>query len=377
MTHLSHKDVEDILQISGLANECITENLFPAVMFEKMSGIFDSRSAVFYSMGDDLKNNALWGGFGYNLDPHYVKQYQDYYNRFDPCFAGLTRKVQSKQPPIASTIEAIDNEHSYINTEYYQDFLRPQGIHSSIIFGVGDQQGTLGLFGFQRSKNKEHYSAADYLKARLFASQIASSLRLRQLNLDRVRSSSVIRRLMSHASIDHYLVMDQDFRLIDSAGDVAKFLGFQHNKIISTEDNMFSLKKYLPDQVQNYIKQLNSDKGHINGGSDSINVFDNKINRTIIRVDLLDVDVQRLLILLIFFNEDSSIICEARLKDFALTRRECEIVHQVSRGLTTMQIAEYLHISTKTVEHHLSHIYKKTGTHSRTALIRRLSNYGV
>ena len=69
----------------------------------------------------------------------------------------------------------------------------------------------------------------------------------------------------------------------------------------------------------------------------------------------------------------SELVSDARLEEFAITPREREIVRHVSRGLTSMQIADRLEISEKTVGQHLDHLYRKTGTHNRTALIYRLS----
>ncbi len=374
MTHLSNKNIEEILNISGLVGECATERRFPNILFDRVSALFNSSSAVFYSMGDDLNNNPLRSGHGYNLDPVYISRYQDYYNRFDPCFNGLINLANSRRPLIISTNEAIDNEYDYINTEYYQDFLRPQNLHSSIIFGVGDQQGMLGLFGFQRPKSTSYYTTEDYLKARLFSSQIATGLRLGQVINNWSRSRSIIRNLMEQASIEHYLVLDEDFRCIDFAGNAGNQLGINQNNTAPIERNNTSVKTYLSEEIQDYIKYLLKKDDGVHGGFDHINIFTGMNPDSRIRVDLLDADVQRPLIILIFLNEDSNLVSEARLNDFTLTQRERETVHQVSRGLTSAQIAEKLSISIKTVEHHLSHIYKKTDTHNRTALIRLLSN---
>ena len=67
------------------------------------------------------------------------------------------------------------------------------------------------------------------------------------------------------------------------------------------------------------------------------------------------------------------LVSKAKLDEFGITPREREIVAEVSRGLTTAQIADRLDISEKTVQQHLDHLYRKTGTHNRTALIYRLS----
>jgi DNA-binding NarL/FixJ family response regulator len=52
----------------------------------------------------------------------------------------------------------------------------------------------------------------------------------------------------------------------------------------------------------------------------------------------------------------------------ALTSQELQIVLAVARGLTVRQTARELCISPKTVEHHLSHIYRKLGVDSKGQL---------
>lgn len=52
-----------------------------------------------------------------------------------------------------------------------------------------------------------------------------------------------------------------------------------------------------------------------------------------------------------------------------LTKREMEVLSLLAQGCNTPQIARTLHISRKTVEHHLSHIYAKLGVTSRIAAV--------
>jgi DNA-binding NarL/FixJ family response regulator len=50
------------------------------------------------------------------------------------------------------------------------------------------------------------------------------------------------------------------------------------------------------------------------------------------------------------------------------TRRESEIIAKIMLGLTNQQIAESLGISSRTVKHHLTNIFRKLGIASRTQL---------
>ncbi|WP_199845793.1 response regulator transcription factor, partial [Streptomyces europaeiscabiei] len=51
-----------------------------------------------------------------------------------------------------------------------------------------------------------------------------------------------------------------------------------------------------------------------------------------------------------------------------LTARELEIAELVAQGLTSQAVADRLYVSRRTVETHVSRIFRKTGVSSRTAL---------
>ncbi|CAN5881191.1 hypothetical protein BH18ACT11_BH18ACT11_10810 [soil metagenome] len=53
-----------------------------------------------------------------------------------------------------------------------------------------------------------------------------------------------------------------------------------------------------------------------------------------------------------------------------LTARETEVLRLVASGLTNAEVAEKLFLSSRTVDWHLSSIYRKLGSHSRTEATR-------
>jgi len=49
----------------------------------------------------------------------------------------------------------------------------------------------------------------------------------------------------------------------------------------------------------------------------------------------------------------------------SLSERQSEVAHLVAQGMTNREIADDLVVSARTVQHHLSSIYDKTGRRTR------------
>ncbi len=65
----------------------------------------------------------------------------------------------------------------------------------------------------------------------------------------------------------------------------------------------------------------------------------------------------------------SSALATPRAKasvEFSLTMRECEVLEEVTKGLTNKQIAAELGISYETVKEHMQHVLRKIGVTDRT-----------
>jgi DNA-binding NarL/FixJ family response regulator len=60
-----------------------------------------------------------------------------------------------------------------------------------------------------------------------------------------------------------------------------------------------------------------------------------------------------------------------------LSAREADVLRLVATGLTNAEVAEKLFLSSRTVDWHLSSIYRKLGLHSRTEASRFASEHGL
>jgi len=57
-------------------------------------------------------------------------------------------------------------------------------------------------------------------------------------------------------------------------------------------------------------------------------------------------------------------------QDLRLTRREKEVLHLLSHGLSNLQMAEAMVIAEGTLKRHVANLYQKLGVHNRVQAIR-------
>ena len=60
-----------------------------------------------------------------------------------------------------------------------------------------------------------------------------------------------------------------------------------------------------------------------------------------------------------------------------LSAREAEVLRLVATGLTNAEVAQKLFLSSRTVNWHLTSIYRKLGSHSRTEATRFAAEHGL
>jgi len=66
-----------------------------------------------------------------------------------------------------------------------------------------------------------------------------------------------------------------------------------------------------------------------------------------------------------------------RANPAGLTSREVQVLALLVRGHTNSELANRLHLSTKTVEHHISSILEKLEVHSRTEAVAAAFGLGI
>ncbi len=81
----------------------------------------------------------------------------------------------------------------------------------------------------------------------------------------------------------------------------------------------------------------------------------------------------------VIFRKYSNSVARKKQKEpeVKLTGREVEIVKLISEGLTSLQMAEKLFISPRTVETHRANLMKKTGVKNSIELVKKMEKIGL
>lgn len=220
MTALSDNQLSGVIRIGQLSQECLSESQFAEIMTHEMLQVFDSRSAVFLEFDHVDGLPILGDSISYGLDNKHSIRYREHYHQLDPCFQEFERRQTDGRLPVVSTSQVIERQSDFINTEYYQDFLRPTKVHESLIFGLGDNQKLNGLVGLHRHPGEEAYSIADRLMIQLVTPYLSTAILYRQREREIQRQNALRELVLQSSNVCGYLLLNEDYVCLDVGGSI-------------------------------------------------------------------------------------------------------------------------------------------------------------
>jgi DNA-binding CsgD family transcriptional regulator len=123
----------------------------------------DASSATAIAL--DLTRNRVSFGALYHIDPANLEAYARYYVRIDLWNVALS-ELPARRPYYS---QALVDEHTFSQSEFYNDFLRSQGIFHALGGFVLRSSSQVFLCGMQRDKSKAQFGSAEARRlARLF-----------------------------------------------------------------------------------------------------------------------------------------------------------------------------------------------------------------
>lgn len=371
MVSLPQQDIKNIASTGGAVLGCKNPASFQSTILHELHDVIGADSSVYYDIAGSLKNLKFKNGFSLGVPAEAPKLWHDHYRESDPFVNTAMDRIEKGLPATIVSNQVVKSR-DYTNTEFYCDFLNPQHIHHVMVVPIVEKRQPIALIGLHRPLSSKPFSAKDILKTDILAPYLLAAIQKIRMNMQLQKCNSTIDMLVSELPCQGIVVLDNDFVPVVIKGhiyDLIDDFGEQHNTTGS------SLSR-LPSEIYNCCKQWKALYR-----STPMNELQEKIDFRIHRnekvlkgyVRAVETDAQEIFFIVSLGEDEKDLVTSANLEKFKLSRREIDVVHLLSTGMTNQEIAQKLFISTRTVQNHLRSIFSKVGVHNRTSLISNLA----
>lgn len=358
------------------SDSLVDHKLFMNRMLTVISKIIDNDQSLFIFQDEDCSIKFILN----NIYRKYADAYLDYFYSIDPfrIVSGtpnkhrLTHGVNFKE--VVVNLQELISMPSFLSSEYYNDFYRPQNIHYELMSYLKSGDRLLGLFGFYRHKKSNRFSKVDIEWLKTMIPYISKSYEniLLHNKLDHDRNIFKIFEDQFHQGI---LFIENSMKLIYQ-NNKAKQLCEEFFKDRSNNNRASTIPPLLLEDCHALKQEFKIYSGHIPVLPKN-RIIEINSRRYTINSQFIEKEIRSGLkkFFIIRINEISTMISpdEDRIRNlFNLTKREMEIINHIFQGKKNFEIAETLFVSEVTIKNHIHNIFQKVQVKNRTSLIRKL-----
>jgi DNA-binding CsgD family transcriptional regulator len=378
MELLRSQDFKDILHIMTMISSSLDKDDFRQKLLDSFLRIFHMENCVFFLADENSKLSDLMGK---NIDEKYIRDFLNYYHRDDPfrliqgCFHG--NRIIS--------LENLVSYPSFLNTEYYNDFLRPQKIYYKTVIYLKSGTELLGIICLFRPKGFGNFLEKDVRMMKILTPYVCQTLKNIEV-FRKIQLENCIFKMVDQDSFSGLIILNDSMGPVYMnkwAKDFCKNLSgipIGDREPSNGEDGY----PFIPSLIMEDCYHLREQMKH-----NSFDIIPLPISRILklskcrkyslcSQIVTKEVNTAKRTFYMVKIDEltrQVTLNIGALERDFGLTKREIEILVNIFKGLKNAKIADELFISEITVKKHLQHIFEKIGVSSRTALIRKTIEY--
>ncbi|MEW6264333.1 MAG: LuxR C-terminal-related transcriptional regulator [Thermodesulfobacteriota bacterium] len=362
---LTAGDLKQVLEMGRTLLSCQKVDELRRTTLSLLETIFRSEQINFFLIEDDGRLD-FDGVVTRGIHDRYHRLFKVHYHPQDPFL--------KRFPPRASvlTMAEVIGRSDLRNSEYYNDFLRPQGIHHEMIICLKSGSRPTGVVAFFRPEHRPDFTRREKDKAGLLAPYLSSALE-KNLVVERFRrQEKIIQTVVGDLPGGGLTVLNENLEPIYQGGRRPQVWPGSDRPDKKGEAKRLSLPPELRraiEQMRNRTDPSSEERpAEMNlrldlGGPDE---------SATLRLRLVRDPDGPVLVFLTFDDQGGHPIPRHRLQSRGISRREAEVIDLIFNGCTNVEIARRLFISEYTVENHLRAIYRKTGVRNRTGLIHSL-----
>ncbi len=372
------RDFKDILSIMRVTSSCLDKDIFRQELLNSFLRIFHMENSIFFLADENSKLTDLMGK---NIDEKYTRDFANYYHRDDP-FRLIQGRFHGNK---IISLENLVSYASFLDTEYYNDFLRPQKIYYKTVIYLKSGTELLGIIGLFRPKGFGNFSEKDIRMMKILTPYLCQALK----NIDvfrKVQLENNILKMVDQDSFSGLMILNDSMGPVyvnKWAKDFCRFLAGSphgHGEPNNGKDGYPFIPYLITEDCYHLKEQMKNN---------SFDVIPLPISRILklseyrkyslcSQILTKEMSMGNRVFYMVKIDEltrQVTLNMGGLERDFGLTKRENEILVNIFNGLKNAEIAEKLFISEITVKKHLQHIFEKVGVSSRTALILKTVEY--
>ena len=354
----------NVINVSKISND---QKMLWNQMLEELLEIVCAESSIFFVHGE---GKGITFPVSRNISRRDVAGYAKYYGELDPL--RVIYGISDKGSSVTRLDELVDFQ-SFLRTEYYNDFYKPQGIHHKLIVSLGGDKKVHCKICLHRPSSAPNFSRNEIAMLQMVIPYFSHALEYHALRRE-IGFKDGLLKIVNENTSTGTVILDDSLQVIhmDNQGKAfcSNLFGIPPNQVA------FSLPEILTQDCRRIQKarRINADLEVL----PRTRIFQfGKAKRYKVTSRLIEetFDRQNDNFFLIFIEEinNSAPLDKNRIKEaYGLSNREGEVALYLLKGLKNAEIAEMLFISETTVKWHIHHIFEKAKVKTRVAFAHKV-----
>lgn len=318
--------------------------------------------------------NGSGGGVIARIDPASQTAYFRHFAGRNPFVKPAIANPNSPWPLNVRTDEDEFLKEEFVRTEYYNDFLRPQDIHSCLIVRLGRRDGMQSTLNVTRPRHRDQFDGADLDLARRLHPDLIRAFSLARKFADLGAFASGLAETLER-SLHGLLLLDSAGRVVH-ANSIAERLLKEGDGLRVAGGRLGAWPSESARQLEALIGQaIGRDGASRRGGSMPLPTPSRLLPLSLtiapLRSERMFAAAAPSVLVCVTDLEAGVSLPERQLAAlFRLTPAECRVALALFEGATPREAAAQLGVSPHTVHAQLARIFEKTGTNRQAELVR-------
>jgi DNA-binding CsgD family transcriptional regulator len=329
-------------------------------------------------LGDPALGIEQIGSVG--SEPSFSRSYRTHFGRMDP----VVPEVIGAPVGTMLTDTMVMPKAAMERTEFYQDWVRPQGLHSVLAGNLVGEGGTVSVALVSRSRQEEEFRQADLELFSIIAPHLQRAvkiqLRLRDLRVERSIALDALDRLA------HGILVTDEASQVLLANRIAEQILGEADGLGSGRSGLYTGTATQTNQLRHFVARAAGAHGRMCVGAALLIDRPSTKQPFQVLVSPLRAGFAWLgiswktsgALIVIVDPERQPKDVEVHLKSlFGLTRTEARVARGIAAGEGLVNVAESLGIFPSTARTHLHRIFEKTQTRRQAELAKMVERLAI